>query len=81
VAEEEQFLPSAPQMMGTAAVVMAFIALTFIARRQSCPAVDRLMPGPWAVGATTLAVLGMPISGDIGHYDKPISNADPSSSW
>ena len=59
-AEEDQFLPSVSQFIGTAVVVAAFIAMAFIVRRQSRPPVNLSLPGPWVVGATSLVLLNMP---------------------
>jgi hypothetical protein len=59
-AEEDLFLPSMPQMIGTALVVAALIGLAFSIRSRSGPPVDLPVPGPWAVGAAAFAALSVP---------------------
>ncbi|HEX2741899.1 MAG TPA: hypothetical protein VHM69_15760 [Rubrobacter sp.] len=46
----EQFLPSVPQMIATAAVVVALIVAAFAVGRIPLPGVDRRAPNPWFVG-------------------------------
>lgn len=59
-AEESGSLPSMPQMLGTAVVVAALIALAFTMRRRSEPPVDLPVPGPWAVGTAAFVALSAP---------------------
>lgn len=58
-AEESGFLPSMPQMIGTALVVAALIGLAFSIRSRSGPAVDLPVPGPWVVGTAAFAALSV----------------------
>lgn len=46
----ERFLPSAPQLIGTAAVVVALIGTAFAIGRRPSPTIDRGAPNPWLVG-------------------------------
>jgi len=59
-AEEDLFLPSMPQMIGTALVVAALIGLAFSIRSRSGPPVDLPVPGPWMVGTAAFAALSVP---------------------
>ena len=47
----EQFLPSVPQMITAAAVVVALIVAAFVVGRVPGPSTDRPAPNPWLVGA------------------------------
>ncbi|HET9222491.1 MAG TPA: hypothetical protein VFO07_08310 [Roseiflexaceae bacterium] len=55
--EHEQFLPSAPQLLGAAAVVVTLIMAAFVAGRRPRPTLERLAPNPWLVGALAFAAL------------------------
>jgi len=59
-AEEDLFLPSMSQMIGTAVAVAALIGLAFSIRSRSGPPVDLPVPGPWIVGTVTFAALSVP---------------------
>jgi hypothetical protein len=59
--EEEQFLPSVGQIVGSAVVVAAFIAAAFAVGRRALSTPGRIgrpVPKPWVVGVTVFAVLG-----------------------
>ena len=47
----QQFLPSAPQMVGAAAAVVALIVAAFAVGRTYLLSIDRPAPNPWLVGA------------------------------
>jgi hypothetical protein len=57
--EQEQFLPSAPQLIGAAAVVVAFVVAAFVVGGRPRPTVDRPAPKPWLVGALAFAALNL----------------------
>jgi hypothetical protein len=59
--ETEQFLPSAAQLIGAAAVVAAAIGAAFAAGRRSRPPIDRAVPNPWLVGVAAFAALSLPM--------------------
>ena len=57
---EDQFLPSALQMTGTAIVVSALIALAFSVRLEERPFAARRLPKPWVVGTAAFMLLSLP---------------------
>jgi hypothetical protein len=57
--EQEQFLPSAPQLIGAAAVVVAFVVAAFVVGGRPRPTLDRPAPKPWLVGALAFVVLNL----------------------
>jgi hypothetical protein len=59
-AEEDQFLPSVSQMVGTALVATALIGLAFSIRRGPRPSINRPVPRPWIVGTASFALLSLP---------------------
>ncbi len=59
-AEEDQFLPSIPQMLGSVLVAVVLIGIAFSIRWQSRPRNNRPVPKPWIVGTAAFAVLSLP---------------------
>jgi hypothetical protein len=59
--ESEQFLPSAPQLIGAAAVVVALFGAAFAVGRRPQPPVDLPAPNPWLVGALAFAAFSLPM--------------------
>ncbi len=64
--EEEQFLPSAGQLAGTAAVVAALVAAAFAFGRCPRPPAPIPAPRPWLVGVAALFGLSLPTVAEIG---------------
>ncbi|MQA88122.1 MAG: hypothetical protein GEV03_26760 [Streptosporangiales bacterium] len=57
--QTERFLASAPQLIGTAAAVVALIVAAFAVGRRPRPAIDRPAPNPWPVGAAALTAASL----------------------
>ena len=57
--DEEDFLPSAAQFIGSAVVVLAFIGAAFLVKKRPGPTSDKPVPNPWVIGTLTLGLLSL----------------------
>lgn len=59
--ESEQFLPSAAQLIGAAAVVVALVGAAFTVGRRAQPPAAGPAPNPWRVGVAAFAALNLSV--------------------
>jgi hypothetical protein len=79
--ESEQFLPSVPQLVGAAAVVVALVGAAFAVGRRPQLLVDRPAPNPWLVGAVAFAALNLTVIVDVVYGLLGIDSSFESSWW
>ncbi|WP_146607755.1 hypothetical protein [Spongiactinospora gelatinilytica] len=58
--DTEGFVPTAAQLTGAGAVVVALIVTAFATGRRPAPPIGRPAPGPWVVGAVAFVLLLVP---------------------
>lgn len=79
--EDEDFLPSISQLIGAAAVVVAFIAAAFRVEKRVEPTNDKPIPSPWLIGALTLVLLSLVTLIEIAVTLLGISDTEFAATW
>ncbi len=59
LAVDEDFFASPAQIIGSAAVVVAFISAAFIVKKRPQSVIDKPVPTPWLIGTMTLVLLSL----------------------
>jgi hypothetical protein len=65
--ESEQFLPSPPQLIGAAAVVVALMGAAFAVGGRPRPPINSPVLNPWLIGALAFAALNLTVIIDVGY--------------
>jgi hypothetical protein len=78
----EQFIPSVPQLLGAAGVVVALVAAAFLLGRHPRKLLRRSVPAPWLVGVVAWLALSLPtlielVLGVVGRETLFVSAAWP----